>query len=115
MSVIQVTEDNFDEVVMKSEKPVLLDFYADWCGPCKMLGPVVEQMSEKYVDTYVFGKVNVDEQPGLALRYQVMSIPMLVAMNLGMFVGKSVGVVSEAEILELLQKAAQTRDKHAES
>ena len=101
MAVIQVTEDNFDEVVMKSEKPVLIDFYADWCGPCKMLGPVVEQISEKYADTYVVCKVNVDEQPGLALRYQVMSIPMLVAMNLGMFAGKSIGVVSEAEILEL--------------
>lgn len=115
MAVIQVTEDNFDEVVMKNEKPVLIDFYADWCGPCKMLGPVVEQISEKYADTYVFCKVNVDEQPGLALRYQVMSIPMLVAMNLGMFAGKSIGVVSEAEILELLQKASQMRDRHAES
>lgn len=115
MAVIQVTEDNFDEVVMKSKKPVLIDFYADWCGPCKMLGPVVEQISEKYADTYVVCKVNVDEQPGLALRYQVMSIPMLVAMNLGMFAGKSIGVVSEAEILGLLQKASQMRDRHAES
>ena len=115
MAVIQVTEDNFDEVVMKSEKPVLLDFYADWCGPCKMMSPTVEAIAEKYADRYVVGKVNVDEQPGLALRYQVMSIPMLVTMNLGMFAAKSVGVVSEAEVLELLNKAEGMRDKHVES
>ena len=115
MAVIQVTEDNFDEVVMKSEKPVLLDFYADWCGPCKMMSPVVEQIAEKYADSYVVGKVNVDEQPGLALRYQVMSIPMLVTMNLGMFAGKSIGVISEAEVLDLLNKAAGMRDQHVES
>lgn len=115
MAVIQVTEDNFDEVVMKSGKPVLLDFYADWCGPCKMMSPTVEAIAEKYADRYVVGKVNVDEQPGLALRYQVMSIPMLVTMNLGMFAAKSIGVVSEAEVLELLSKAEGMRDKHVES
>ena len=115
MAVIQVTEDNFDEVVMKSEKPVLLDFYADWCGPCKMMSPIVEQISEKYADEYVVGKVNVDEQPGLALRYQVMSIPMLVTMNLGMFAGKSIGVVSEGEVLDLLKKASELRDQRVES
>jgi thioredoxin 1 len=108
MAVIQVTEDNFDEVVMLSKKPVLLDFYADWCGPCKMLSPIVEQLAEEYADDYVFGKVNVDEQAGLALKYQVMSIPMLVTMNLGVFAGKSIGVVSRDEILELLKKAAET-------
>ena len=115
MAVIQVTEDNFDEVVMKSEKPVLLDFYADWCGPCKMMSPTVEAIAEKYADRYVVGKVNVDEQPGLALRYQVMSIPMLVTMNLGMFAAKSIGVVSETEVLELLSKAEGMRDQHVES
>ena len=115
MAVIQVTEDNFDEVVTKSEKPVLLDFYADWCGPCKMMSPIVEQISEKYADEYVVGKVNVDEQPGLALRYQVMSIPMLVTMNLGMFAGKSIGVVSEGEVLDLLKKASELRDQRVES
>ena len=115
MAVIQVTDDNFDEVVMKSEKPVLLDFYADWCGPCKMMSPIVEQISEKYADEYVVGKVNVDEQPGLALRYQVMSIPMLVTMNLGMFAGKSIGVVSEGEVLDLLKKASELRDQRVES
>ncbi len=109
MAVIQVTDDNFDEVVMKSKKPVLLDFYADWCGPCKMMGPVVEEISEEYADRYVVGKVNVDEQPALALKYQVMSIPMLVAMNLGVFAGKSVGAVAKADVLALLEQAEQVK------
>ncbi len=115
MAVIQITEDNFDEIVMKSEKPVLIDFYADWCGPCKMLSPIVEQISEEYADTYLVGKVNVDEQPGLALKYQVMSIPMLVTMNLGMFAGKSIGVITKEEVLDLLQQAAVLRDQKVES
>lgn len=109
MAVIQVTEDNFDEVVMKSKKPVLLDFYADWCGPCKMMSPIVDEISEEYADTYVVGKVNVDEQPALALKYQVMSIPMLVAMNLGVFVGKSIGAVGKEEVLALLKQAAEVK------
>ncbi len=115
MAVIQITEDNFDEIVMKSEKPVLIDFYADWCGPCKMLSPIVEQISEEYADTYLVGKVNVDEQPGLALKYQVMSIPMLVTMNLGMFAAKSIGVITKEEVLDLLQQAAVLRDQKVES
>ncbi len=115
MAVIQITEDNFDEIVMKSEKPVLIDFYADWCGPCKMLSPIVEQISEEYADDYLVGKVNVDEQPGLALKYRVMSIPMLVTMNLGMFAGKSIGVITKEEVLDLLQKAALVRDQKIES
>ena len=115
MAVIQITEDNFDEIVMKSEKPVLIDFYADWCGPCKMLSPIVEQISEEYADTYLVGKVNVDEQPGLAIKYQVMSIPMLVTMNLGMFAAKSIGVITKEEVLDLLQQAAVLRDQKVES
>lgn len=109
MAVIQVTEDNFDEVVMKCKKPVLLDFYADWCGPCKMMSPIVEQICEEYADAYVVGKVNVDEQPGLALKYQVMSIPMLVVMNLGVFAGKSVGAVDKEAVLALLRQAEQVK------
>ena len=115
MAVIQITEDNFDEIVMKSEKPVLLDFYAEWCGPCKMLSPIVEQISEEYADEYLVGKINVDEQPGLALKYRVMSIPMLVTMNLGMFAAKSIGVITKEEVLDLLQQAAVLRDQKVES
>lgn len=115
MAVIQITEDNFDEIVMKSKKPVLLDFYADWCGPCKMLSPIVEQISEEYADEYLVGKINVDEQPGLALKYRVMSIPMLVTMNLGMFAAKSIGMITKEEVLDLLQQAAALRDQKVES
>ena len=115
MAVIQITEDNFDEIVMKSEKPVLLDFYADWCGPCKMLSPIVEQISEEYADEYLVGKINVDEQPGLALKYRVMSIPMLVTMNLGMFAAKSIGVITQEAVLDLFQQAAVLRDQKVES
>ncbi len=109
MAVIQVTEDNFDEVVMKSKKPVLLDFYADWCGPCKMMSPIVEEISEEYADTYVVGKVNVDEEPALALKYQVMSIPMLVTMNYGAFSEKSIGAVDKETVLALLERAGQVK------
>lgn len=109
MAVIQVTEDNFDEVVMKSKKPVLLDFYADWCGPCKMMSPIVEEISEEYADTYVVGKVNVDEEPALALKYQVMSIPMLVTMNYGAFSEKSIGAVDKETVLALLKRAGQVK------
>ncbi len=115
MAVIQITEENFDDIVMKSEKPVLLDFYADWCEPCRMLSPIVEELSEEYGASYTFGKINVDEQAGLALRYGVMDIPMLVTMNLGMFAGKSVGCTGKEEILALLTQAAAKRDGHAES
>ena len=76
---------------------------------CKMMGPVVEEISEEYADRYVVGKVNVDEQPALALKYQVMSIPMLVTMNLGVFAGKSVGAVAKADVLALLEQAEQVK------
>ena len=109
MAVIQVTEDNFDEVVMKSKKPVLLDFYADWCGPCKMMSPIVEEISEEYADTYVVGKVNVDEEPALALKYQVMSIPMQVTMNYGAYSEKSIGAVDKETVLALMKRAGKVK------
>ena len=114
MSVIKISKENFQNEVLNSDKTVLLDFYADWCGPCLVVGPIVSEIAEERSDVKV-GKINVDEQPGLALRYQVMSIPMLVTMNLGMFAGKSVGVISEAEVLELLKKASALRDQKIES
>ena len=115
MAIEHITNNDLQSKVLDSKGITIVDFYADWCGPCKMMSPIVEQIAEKYADTYVVGKVNVDEQPGLALRYQVMSIPMLVTMNLGMFAGKSIGVVSEAEVLELLKKASQLKDQKIES
>lgn len=115
MAVIQITEENFDDIVMKSDKPVLIDFYADWCEPCQMFAPLVTEVSQEQEGRFVVGKVNVDEQPALALKYGVMEIPTLVTMNLGMFAGKSTGTVSKAEILALLEQAEQKRDGYAQS
>ena len=76
MSVIKISKENFASEVLKSDKPVLLDFYADWCAPCRMVGPIVSEIANERRDVKV-GKINVDEQPELAAQFQVMSIPML--------------------------------------
>jgi len=101
MSVLKVTEQNFSNEVLQSEKPVLLDFWAGWCGPCKMLSPVVDQIAEETEEVKVC-KVNVDEEPGLARQFQVMSIPTLVLMKNGKMVRQSVGVRPKAAILDML-------------
>ena len=76
--VVKITNDNFEEEVLKSDKPVLLDFWADWCGPCKMMSPVVEELADELEGQVKVGKVNVDEEAALPLKYQIMSIPTLV-------------------------------------
>lgn len=101
MSVIHITRENFEKEVLNSEKPVLLDFYADWCGPCQMVGPVLEEISRERLDLKV-GKINVDEQPELAIRFQVMSIPMLAVMKHGRLVNQAVGFRPKAQILSML-------------
>ena len=83
MSVIKISKENFESEVLNSNKPVLLDFYADWCGPCRMIGPIVSEIAEKRNDVKV-GKINVDEQPELAAQFQVMSIPMLAVIKNGL-------------------------------
>ena len=102
MAEITITKDNFEETVLKSDKPVLIDFWAAWCGPCRMLAPVVESLAEKYEGKIIVGKVNVDEQAELANAFKVSSIPMIVVMKEGKVVNSSVGYRPIEEIEKLL-------------
>ena len=101
MSVLTVTKNNFQEEVIRSEKPVLLDFWASWCGPCRMVSPIVDEIAEERKDILV-GKVNVDEEMELAAQFQVMSIPTLVVLRNGQVVSRTVGARPKDAILSLL-------------
>ncbi|MGN1026248.1 MAG: thioredoxin [Faecousia sp.] len=101
MSAININKDNFRNEVLNSEKPVLLDFWASWCGPCRMVSPIVDEIAAERGDIKV-GKVNVDEQPELAGQFGVMSIPTLVVMKGGKVVNKTVGARPKAQILAML-------------
>ena len=101
MSVININNANFQDEVLNSEKPVLLDFWAPWCGPCRMVAPLVDEIAVERADIKV-GKVNVDEQPQLAAQFGVMSIPTLVVMNDGKVTNKAVGARPKAQIQGLL-------------
>ena len=103
MATVKITEANFDELVLKNEKTVLIDFYADWCGPCKMLAPVLEGLSEELADV-VIGKVNVDDEPGLASAFKVSAIPTLVVLKGGEAKAKEMGMLPKSEILRMLGK-----------
>ena len=102
MSYITITSANFQEQVLNSEKPVLLDFWAPWCGPCRMVVPIVEEIAAERSDIKV-GKVNVDEQLELANRFGVMSIPMLVVMKNGKIANQAVGARSKRDILAMIR------------
>lgn len=103
MSVFKITKNNFDQEVIKSDKPVLLDFWATWCGPCKMVAPIVDQIAEETINTAKVGKVNIDEEPELAQAFNVMSIPTLVVIKNGKVVHSAVGVKQKQAILSMLQ------------
>lgn len=102
MAALHITNENFKDEVMNADKPVLIDFWASWCGPCQMLLPVVEELSEEVTDAKIC-KINVDEQPELAAQFKVMTIPTLVVMKEGKIVKTSVGVKPKAAILEMLK------------
>ena len=101
MAVIEITKENFEAEVLRSAQPVLLDFWAAWCGPCRMLSPIVDEVAEERSDVKV-GKVNVDEQPELAEQFGVMSIPTLLVFEQGRLVRQAVGARPKAGVLELL-------------
>lgn len=102
MSALHITKENFDQEVLNSDQPVLIDFWASWCGPCQMLLPVVEELAGE-VEHAKICKINVDEQPELAQQFQVMTIPTLVVMNGGEVLNRSVGVKPKEEILKMLE------------
>ena len=102
MSVLTITNENFEQEVIKSDKPVIVDFWAAWCGPCKMLSPVVDQLAEELEGVKV-GKINIDEQMELAEKYNVSSIPCVVAFKNGEEVNRSVGLVPKQKLVDLLK------------
>ncbi len=102
MSTLKITKDNFETEVVKSDKVVLIDFWASWCGPCKMVGPIIDEVANETVGRAKVGKVNVDEEPELAEAFKVMSIPTLVVLKDGVVVKTAVGVKSKQEILSML-------------
>ncbi len=103
MSVLKINEGNFEEEVLKSEKMVLIDFYADWCGPCRMMSPIIDEIAEELKESVKVGKINVDENQELAIKYDVMSIPTIIIFKNGMPVKTFLGVTDKNEILENLK------------
>ena len=101
MSVVHITSANFEELVLKNPKPVLLDFWAPWCGPCRMVAPIVEEIAAERSDITV-GKINVDEEMQLAIQFGVASIPTLVVMKDGALANKAIGYMPKEKILNLL-------------
>lgn len=103
MAELKITEKNFKEEVLLSEQPVLIDFWAPWCGPCRMVGPIIEQIANEYEGKVTVGKVNVDEEPELAQKFGVMSIPTIVLIQNGKVAKQVVGVRTKAELEAMLQ------------
>lgn len=103
MSVVNLNEKNFEEEVLKSDKTILIDFWASWCGPCKMMSPVVDEIAEEMNGTVKVCKTNIDEEQNLAVKYNVMSIPTFVVIKAGKEIGRTIGVQDKEEIKKLLK------------
>lgn len=101
--IVTLTEDNFEKEVLKAEGKVLVDFWAEWCGPCRMLSPVVDQIAEEMGDQIKVGKLNVDEQAYIARKYKIMSIPTLIVFENGEVVNQSVGFINKQQIAAMVQ------------
>lgn len=100
--IAEITNENFNDTVIKSEKPVLVDFWAEWCTPCRMLSPVIDEIAQNYEGKILVGKINIDEQEALAQKFGVMSIPTLILFKDGNAVQKSVGVVGKDKIKNMI-------------
>ncbi|SHK34190.1 thioredoxin [Anaerocolumna jejuensis DSM 15929] len=98
------TDDNFEQEVLQSQVPVLVDFYADWCGPCKMMAPVIEEIAAEYEGTVKVGQLNVDEAPNISSKYRVMSIPTLLFIKDGQVVDTVIGAVPKAQLTDKIEK-----------
>ena len=103
MAAIEITKENYEAEVLQSDKPVLLDFWASWCGPCRMLGPVISDIAEKYDGQVIVGKVNVDDEMALALKYNVSSIPMVALFKDGKLVDRAVGYRSKSDMEDMIK------------
>ena len=103
MAVITLNKNNFDEEVTKSDKTVLIDFWASWCGPCRMMSPVIDEIAEEMGDSIKVGKINIDEERDLAIQYDVMSIPTFIVFKNGKEINRSVGVQDKEEIKGMLK------------